>query len=566
MTEVPAMTAAAELVGTLIGHGVTDFVVSPGARSQALALTVAALAESGDVRLHVRLDERVAAFVALGLAVESGLPAPLITTSGSAVANLLPAIVEAHHAGIPMIALTADRPARLRGTGANQTTIQPGMFGSFVKREFDVSPPESGSPDEDYARRATEAFHFATTGTPGPVHVNLQFSDPLSSAADETVISRARAARESAAGSPVEPSTLGKATGKPGVEISAGERTLVIAGADAGSQAENLAHAGGWPLIAEVTSGARFGRNLIVHYRPALEASALGGAVERVIVFGHPTLSRQVPALLERPGVNVIRVERGEDVRLVESVAAGSQDAQQPSPEWLRSWQRWDRRAQAEQEATLAQTSPAARAPAVGTARSRSAKDQRDFVTAEVAAARAPVTRELLVLAVWRATWPHDRLVFGASRLIRVADASVPGKKISVHANRGLSGIDGNIGTAVGIALAAQPALTRILLGDVAALHDAGSMIFPTGETRPRIQVIVGNDGGGSIFDELEVAHTSTGTAFDRVMFTPHQADFGQLALAFGWRFIRVVSMSELESALIGAGDGPELIEVVLER
>jgi 2-succinyl-5-enolpyruvyl-6-hydroxy-3-cyclohexene-1-carboxylate synthase len=142
----------------------------------------------------------------------------------------------------------------------------------------------------------------------------------------------------------------------------------------------------------------------------------------------------------------------------------------------------------------------------------------------------------------------------------------VPGKKISVHANRGLSGIDGNIGTGIGIALAAEPALTRVLLGDVAALHDAGSMLFPVGEARPRIQVIVGNDGGGSIFDQLEVAATADEKAFDRVMFTPQDARFEHLALAYDWKYVRVSTMGELEAALIGASDGPELIEVALER
>jgi len=566
MTPAPAMLAAAELVGTLIGAGVTDFVVSPGARSQALALTVAALAQSGDVRLHVRLDERAAAFLALGLAVESGRPAPLITTSGSAVANLLPAIVEAHHAGIPMIALTADRPARLRGTGANQTTIQPGMFASFVRFEFDVAPPEATSDDLEYARIAAEAMARAMGGTRGPVHVNLQFVEPLSSSVDDVVLERARAARASVARVEFISPEADDDTTDPVWDASTAQHTVVIAGADAGPVAERVAHACAWPLIAEVSSGARFGRNVIVHYRAALEDSALGGEVRRVIVFGHPTLSRQVPALLERPGLDVIRVARGNEDRFFDLVTTDPQFPHEPPLDWLRAWQRWDRAAQAEHDETLAQMSPAARAPDVDTARSRSASDQRAFLQAEVAAARAPVTRELLVSAVWRATWPHDRLVLGASRLIRVADATVPGKKIAVHANRGLSGIDGNIGTAIGIALAAQPALTRVVLGDVAALHDAGSMLFPTGETRPRIQVIVGNDGGGSIFDQLEVALTSDSATFDRVMFTPHNVDFGELARAYGWAYVRVTNMGELEAALIGAGGGPELVEVVLER
>ncbi len=555
----PAMGSAAELVGALMGHGVTDFVVSPGARSQALALTVAALAESGDVTLHVRIDERVAGFVALGLAIESGRPAPLITTSGSAVANLLPAIVEAHHAGVPMIALTADRPARLRGTGANQTTMQPGMFSSFVGWESDVAPP--GEHTESYAAVAGTAYAAATVDIPGPVHLNVQFVEPLSSAADETVVALARATRESVRAQFASNGDASTPAQSGHIELTPGPRTVVIAGADAGERAEAIAHDGGWPLIAEVTSGARFGRNLVVHYRAALTTPELGDAIERVVVLGHPTLSRQVPALLERPGLDVVRV----DARTPVSVRATDAPASE-TLEWLRAWQRWDRAAQADHAQRMAEVSPAARAPQIDVARSRTSADQREFLTAEVAASRARVTRELLVSAAWRATWPHDRLVFGASRLIRVADAIVPGKKIPVHANRGLSGIDGNIATAIGIALAAQPALTRLVLGDVATLYDAGALMFPTGEARPRVQVIVGNDGGGSIFDQLEVAATADQSAFDRVMFTPQSVDFEQLALAYGWRYVRVTTMGELETALIGAGNEPELIEVVLER
>ena len=123
---------------------------------------------------------------------------------------------------------------------------------------------------------------------------------------------------------------------------------------------------------------------------------------------------------------------------------------------------------------------------------------------------RRPLDRELLVDAVWRATWPHDRLVFGSSRLVRVADAVLGGKKVPVHANRGLAGIDGTIATATGIALASQaggaPGVTRVLLGDLAFLHDVGALLLPPDEDEPRLQVIVGNDGGGTIFDGLEVA------------------------------------------------------------
>jgi 2-succinyl-5-enolpyruvyl-6-hydroxy-3-cyclohexene-1-carboxylate synthase len=169
-------------------------------------------------------------------------------------------------------------------------------------------------------------------------------------------------------------------------------------------------------------------------------------------------------------------------------------------------------------------------------------------------------------------TWPHDRLVLGASRLIREADRVVPGKKISVHANRGLAGIDGTIATGMGIALASQDrpgtasaGVTRVLVGDLTLLHDAGAMLFGVGEPRPRIQVIVGNDDGGTIFDGLEVASVADPEAFDRVQLTPQMIAMEQLALAYGWEYLLVTTRGELDAALT-PGDYPTLIEVRLER
>ena len=291
--------------------------------------------------------------------------------------------------------------------------------------------------------------------------------------------------------------------------------------------------------------------------------------IGRVIVFGHPTLSRQIPQLSQRPDVETIHVRPHDRVVLAagsNSNGPGPNDSGPNEADVLNQWRRFDRDVSEKRAAQLAESSAAVRAPNVDTARSTNPKDQRAFVDGELAASRAEVTRELLVDAVWRATWPHDRLVFGASRLIRVADSTLPGKKITVHANRGLSGIDGNIGTGMGIALAAAPALTRVVLGDVAALHDAGSMLIPRGDVRPRVQVIVGNDGGGSIFDQLEVADSADPNACDRVMFTSHDASFEQLAAAYGWRYVRADTMGDLERALTGAGGEPELVEVRLAR
>jgi 2-succinyl-5-enolpyruvyl-6-hydroxy-3-cyclohexene-1-carboxylate synthase len=192
----------------------------------------------------------------------------------------------------------------------------------------------------------------------------------------------------------------------------------------------------------------------------------------------------------------------------------------------------------------------------------------------------------MLVDAVWSATWPHDRLLFGASRLIRDADRAVPGRRIPVHANRGLAGIDGTVATAVGIAIASQSAVpgeaaeaaeassanaarggvTRAVIGDLTLLHDVGSMLLGDGEHRPRVQLIVGNDGGGTIFDSLEVAASAPAEAFDRVQFTPQHVDLAALAAAYGWAYTRATTRSELHDALGTRVDGPSILEVPLPR
>jgi 2-succinyl-5-enolpyruvyl-6-hydroxy-3-cyclohexene-1-carboxylate synthase len=191
-------------------------------------------------------------------------------------------------------------------------------------------------------------------------------------------------------------------------------------------------------------------------------------------------------------------------------------------------------------------------------------------ISAELGAIRAPVDRAALVDAVWRATWPHDRLLFGSSRLVRVADELLGGKKVPVHANRGLAGIDGTIATGLGIAAASQggavPGVTRVLLGDLAFLHDVGALLHPAAEDEPRIQVIVGNDGGGTIFDGLEVAGVASPRAFDRVQYTPQTARLEELARAYGWEYQRITTRGALDQALTSPAGGRQIIEVPLSR
>ncbi|WP_395244509.1 2-succinyl-5-enolpyruvyl-6-hydroxy-3-cyclohexene-1-carboxylic-acid synthase [Agromyces sp. MMS24-K17] len=620
----PASAYALALLTGLVRGGLTDLVVAPGSRSQALALAAAELEAAGRLRLHVRIDERGAGFLALGLALESGRPAAVITTSGTAVANLHPAVLEAHHASVPLIVLTADRPAESRGVRENQTTVQPGIFAGALRFERDVEAPGGVDGEPESARRLARRLLAASLGTDdlgvpipspgaGPVHLNVQLREPLSAPLTIDDLAHADAPGEvSGSAAPArsfaqEAADAARARiGAPSAEaepagtlIERGPLTVVVAGAGAGEQAEAFARAGGWPLLAEVSSGARFGPNLVVAYRELLDEPGFGDRVERVVVFGHPTLSRQVPALLRRDGVEAIVVapsgvewfNPGRRVRrFLRTVRA---EEREPTPEersWLGRWVRASR-ILLDAEAS-AQPGASEAAVASGIDETGHVSDfaaQRAYMRAQLARMREPVTRRMLVEAVWAATWPHDRLLFGASRLIRDADKVVPGRRIPVFANRGLSGIDGTLATATGLAIAsqagalapaaaapvahepaAQPAartgVTRAVVGDLTFLHDVGSLLLGAGEARPRLQVIVGNDGGGTIFDSLEVADGTDAARFDRVQYTPHAVDLAGLAAAYGWAYRRAATRTELDEALGTAVTEPSIVEVPLER
>ncbi|AUG28708.1 MULTISPECIES: 2-succinyl-5-enolpyruvyl-6-hydroxy-3-cyclohexene-1-carboxylic-acid synthase [Microbacterium] len=591
----PATDAAAALLGRLVELGVGHVVVSPGSRSQALALVAAELESRGAVRVHVRIDERVAGFTALGVGRESGMPAVVVCTSGTAVANLLPAALEAHHAGVPLILLTADRPPELRGVGANQTTRQPGMFAPNMRLEEDLPVPDEVDADgtgeqsamlRRVAEDAVAAALGAGTRQAGPVHLNLPLRDPLAGGlppwlgTPELELDTAPVGPDVAAEDPVqiEPSGalyqggggIGESNlptdpdGDPHVLVR-GPRTVVIAGADAGTGAEALAHAGGWPLVAEIVSGARFGRNLVHGYRRLLRDPELGGRIERAVVFGHPTLSREVVAVLSRDDVEVLAVRGpGEPLNLngssiaVDAVVAAVGDVDR---DWFGAWMRASRAASVD----LAPPAPDAEALS-----SAVPAERLGAIASELAIARRPIDRVALVDAVWRATWPHDRLLFASSRLVRVADEVLGGKKVPVHANRGLAGIDGTIATGTGIALASQATaavgVTRVLTGDLAFLHDVGALLLPVGEEAPRLQVVVGNDGGGTIFDGLEVASVAAPSAMERVLYTPQDVDVAALAAAYGWDYVRAATRTELDQALTARVAGRQIVEVALDR
>lgn len=655
----PASVFATELLAELVARGVRDVVLCPGSRSQALALAAAQAERAEAIRLHVRLDERSAAFFALGVARETRVPAPVIVTSGTAVANLLPAALEAHEGRVPLMLITADRPGELRGVRSNQTTCQAGLFGAVARLAVDVPAPareERGSlksepdraPGEPVAgasddlssgltgRESATALAAAALAAAigsrgeepaGPVHLNLAFREPLSGveegeagavverfaaarrAADERRLSAAIASGTAAGdhahecgsggsgvcergvceggadGGGVDGADGSGANGRSADEGGTYERgvyqhrgdalAVVVAGAGAGPEAEAFAHEAGLPLLAEAVSGSRFGREAITAYAALIEDPAVGGLVEQAIVFGHPTLSRQVPALLQREDVEVVVIDpyRGIDHynpgrRAVVASAArvAPEHDSRALRRWLGAWVVPDR--------DLRMQRSTVHEPDLDAARATGYKERNAYARAEVASMREPVTRELLVESAWRASWPHDRLVVAASRLVRVLDGIASPRRVEVHANRGLAGIDGTVATALGIAAASQvheeatlaAGVTRVLIGDLALLHDAGSLLLPELEERPRIQLLVGNDGGGTIFDGLEVAETADGAAFDRVMYTPARVGLAQLAAAYGWEYQRVETRVELERLFTVPVASPALVEIPLAR
>jgi 2-succinyl-5-enolpyruvyl-6-hydroxy-3-cyclohexene-1-carboxylate synthase len=534
MVRTSSAARATHLLRGLLAAGVREVVLAPGSRSAPLALALYAADAAGDLRLHVRLDERSAGFLALGLTIGSRSPVAVVTTSGTAVGNLLPAVMEAYHAGRPVIVVSADRPASLRGTGANQTTWQDGIFGVFA-RTVDVAL-DAG--DDEVAAAVAAAGRLG-----GPAHLNVQFDAPLlpqpgrpwwpgrlpespPAASDPITVAPVE---------PVEPVEL--------VELAAGPRTVVVAGDDAGPVARVLAESAGLPLLAEPTSGSRAGDHAIRTYRLLL-GTALGAAIERVVVLGHPTLSRPVTALLSRPDVTLYAVRTRTGVATDparHAVVLAGPPALAPDPEkgWLAAWRAAD--------AALAQR-----------------------IDAHVDA--LPDLHALHVAAeVSAALMPGQSLVVGSSNPIRDLDLMLvpfrPGEHRFVVANRGLAGIDGTVSTAIGVDLGRAGApRTLAVMGDLTFLHDSGGLLVGAEEPRPELSIVVVNDDGGSIFGLLEQGAPDYAAAFERVFATPVHADLQALAGASHTAYRRVQSRRALREVLAEPMHGPLVIDARVGR
>jgi 2-succinyl-5-enolpyruvyl-6-hydroxy-3-cyclohexene-1-carboxylate synthase len=506
-----------------------------------MAYAFAEASAQGRIELLVRIDERSAGFTALGLALATGSPAAVLTTSGTAVGNLLPAVMEANHAAVPLIVLSADRPEELRGTGANQTTIQPDIFGEQVR--FAVDIPAGTDPERAIRTGLSAAAGAFPDLAPGPVQLNLAFRDPLVPGPGEKLPTSADRPRYRVATEPLVMNLPPASTDLPE------RRTVVLAGHDAGPVAEAFARAHGLPLLAEPSSNARFGPNAVGPYRLLLEHFGPESAtpIERVVLFGRPTLSRPVAALLARPDVQsalyqplpVAWYEPGRRTELpLESLADLADFAGRGPSSWLDTW-------------LLA-----------GSA----AQHALDRVLAEEAPATGPAVGSLV--------WKHARgqLLLGSSNGIRDVDLAglpAPEPAATVYANRGLAGIDGTISTATGIALGGRQE-TTVLLGDVTFLHDAGGLLLGSGEEQPDLRIVVLNDAGGAIFDLLEhgaVREAGTyGDAVERLFGTPHTVDLAAIAAAYGVGHCSVGTTAALAEALSQPIEGRSIVEVRTDR
>lgn len=543
----PAAVQLAQQVAARLAEFATDVVLCPGSRNAPLSLAL--IAHPG-LRVHVRLDERSAAFLALGLARVQQRHVAVVMTSGSAVSNCLPAVVEAAHSHTPLLVLSADRPQRLVGTGASQTIQQQGIFSTFTQttqiNTVDDLPAFSERLSADRLAHINVAFdvplvgsELAEPGTDGLA--DAHFAD--ANLADAPAIAPA---------DPAHPARRRLPTwldhGEVAVDLS--KPTLVIAG-DEAWRVDGLEDA---PTIAEPSAPAPY---VPVHPGAAAIFAKDDAQVgeyyvrtkpDQIIVVGHPTLHRGVLSLITDPDIEVIVLSRTDDFLSLRE--GGAQETRgtrvkatgEPTREWL-------------------QVCQAASDLAAGAVREALEDESHGFTGLHVAAA---VTDTLAV---------GDTVFVGPSNPVRdVALTGLPFDGVDTYSPRGAAGIDGNISQAMGVAIAAQSLRadeiraprTVALLGDITFLHDVGGLLRGVDQPEPEnLTIVVANDDGGGIFESLEVGQPGLRRDFEQAFGTPHGVDIAAICEGYGLSYQRVESPQELLEALAAQTEFPEPILVI---
>ena len=592
--ENPATLLARAVVAALVEAGVKRVVISPGSRNAPLTYALADAAQAGYLQLRVVVDERSAAFVALGASrsdwLHEGLarPAVAVMTSGSAVANAHPAVVEADAAGVPLIILSADRPHALVNTGASQTTVQTGIFGAATRYQADLGDTNASGAVANQVRRAVAAASGRLSLDPGPVHLNVRLAPPLAPAAPWQVPHLEPKTHWLRARKPLEEQLNGVTVSQVGCRLGLdpARRGVIVVGdnddAELAHYAASLAHAWGWPLLAEPTSLVRTNANAVAAYSALLaggdgsvggDGAQLSQEIEQLLVVGHPTLTRPIGALLAREDIyqvvltNRVRwsdvsgqaayVTTLEQALSSLNIPGGGADAgaeagagvgkNAPSPLWLQRW------LQAGQQQLNATSVTKAAQMALTTWQATSQYESHSQSTA--------IHSDGLESSV--------TLMTASSMTIRYLDAGLPaGKQLKkmpgpVVANRGLAGIDGTISTALGLAWASgQP--VRVIIGDLAAAHDLTGLVKAVTETEVDLQVIVLDDHGGKIFSGLEYGASELSNYFLRFFTTAQQVDFAQAAAAFGAHVSVIDDVDGLQSLLSKTIEGRSLVHVKL--
>jgi 2-succinyl-5-enolpyruvyl-6-hydroxy-3-cyclohexene-1-carboxylate synthase len=583
----PSTALATVLTDELVRCGLRDAVLAPGSRSAPLAIALWERSARGDLRLHVRIDERSAAFLALGLAKAGRRPVAVLCTSGTAAASFHPAVIEADESGVPLLVLTADRPPELRGTGANQTIDQLKLYGGSVRWFCEVGVPEARPGMAAYWRsmtcRAWAQAAGEAGGFPGPVHLNLPLREPLVPGAADGPAGAGQAgwAAAGAGGTGTTGATVAGAEatgtgtgatgtgerwpelldGRPGgvrwtafgaaagsgpaaragapampaaIELPWTERGAVVCGDgdyDAGPLL-SLAEQAGWPVLAEPSSGARRGPNALRAYSYLLASAGFAAAhrPDVIVSAGRPGLSRgQLAFLRGSPG--------GAPARHVVI-------AQGPG--------RW---------ADPARTATDVASGVRLAGRAGPGKWLGSWQRADEAASRAAdeildtadAPSEPRLARDLAAALPDGALLWAASSLpVRDLDQHMaPRDGLRLLASRGASGIDGLVSSAMGAALAhagAGGGPAAAVLGDLAFLHDAPGLVLGPDEARPDLCLVVVNNDGGGIFSMLEPAAFEA--PFERVFGTPHSSRLGDLARAAGLPYLRLERAADLPAAL----------------
>lgn len=534
---------ALTLIDGLVSAGLAHAVISPGSRSTPLAL---ACDRHPAVTTHVVLDERSAAFFALGLAKATGCPVAVVGTSGSAPANWFPAVIEANYGAVPLILLSADRPPELRECGANQTVEQTRLFGEHVRFAFDLGAAEASPLAlRHVAQRARQAADKSRWPLPGPVHLNVPLREPLVPSTlpefDFTPAGAAPACPQLVPPNKEIARLAGELSGRPGV---------IVCGAAAYSETFPAAVAAlaarlNCPLLADPLSNLRFGGHdrsrILTRYDAFLRNQDFSAThrPEWVLRFGALPVSKSLQQYLAaQDAARHILVEphgrwpdplhlttdllHADAAALCKALASEALSA--PSPAW------WADFARQEDRAACCEPPPV----------------------------EAEIVRMLLEHLPAGAT-----LFSGNSMPIRDLDSfsGSAGKTLRIVANRGASGIDGNVSTALGVAAGAQGKVVA-LLGDLTCCHDSGGLLAARGLD---VTLVVLNNGGGGIFGYLPQAGLPD---FERLWLTPAELDFGRMAALYGLAFQRVAQAQDFEAAMAQAlaVPGPNLIEVAIDR